>query len=163
MPLVPGICPNLWCMGTEELVHELAERVRAAIAQAEEKAAQIIRDAEDDARQIRADAEGEARKRLDEVREALAWVEGSLNGGAERAGSVEAEVEPGPVTVPEPAPPEVPEPAPEPSIEPGPEPVPEPAPEPMPEPTPPPDEADRPSADRPSTEELIERLKAGSS
>jgi outer membrane biosynthesis protein TonB len=108
-------------MDAEQIVHDVAERVRAVIADAEERAAAIVRDAEED-----------ARKRLDEVQQAFADLQGKLGS------SPGAEVTPEPVTVPEPAPPDTPEPIPDPVPDPvpGPEPVPEPTPEPVPEPTP---------------------------
>jgi outer membrane biosynthesis protein TonB len=107
----------------EKIVHDVAERVRELVSEAETRAAEIVRDAEADAKRIRERAEAEARERLDEVRTALADLEGRLKGGS-------AEVDPGPVTVPEPSP----------------EPVPEPTPAPVPEPTPPPDEGTPPTA-----------------
>ena len=122
-------------MDAEQIVHEVAERVRSVIAEAEERASAIVRDAEDEATRIRARAESDARKRLDEVRNAFEDLQGKLGG------STEAEVTPGPVTVPEPEPPATPEPEPPP--------VPEPAPEPVPEPSPPPDEADPPAPEPP--------------
>jgi DNA polymerase-3 subunit gamma/tau len=141
-------------MGAEEIVHDVAERVRALIGEAEERAAEIVRDAERQADEIRSRAEAEARERLDEVRSALNRLEQGL-------GVPGSEVTPGPVTVPEPEPTPVPEPSPDPGPAPGPEPVPEPTPDPVPEPSPPPDEADPPSAEQPSTEALIEQLKSG--
>jgi outer membrane biosynthesis protein TonB len=129
-------------MDGEQIVHDVADRVRELVANAEERAAAIVRDAEADAKRIREDAEADARERLAQVRSALEDLQGSLG-----AGGTEAEVTPGPVTVPEPAPPSTPEPTPDPVPDPvpGPEPVPEPTPEPAPEPAPPPDEGDLPS------------------
>jgi outer membrane biosynthesis protein TonB len=124
----------------EKIVHDVAERVRELVTEAEARAAEIVRDAEADAKRIRERAETEARERLDEVRTALADLEGKLKG------SGSAEVDPGPVTVPEPSPEPVPEPAPAPVPEPTPDPVPEPTPDPVPEPTPPPDEGTPPTA-----------------
>jgi len=123
----------------EKIVHDVAERVRELVSEAESRAAEIVRDAEADARRIRERAEAEAKQRLDEVRSALADLEGKLKGGS-------AEVDPGPVTVPEPSPEPVPEPGPAPVPEPTPDPVPEPTPDPVPEPTPPPDEGTPPTA-----------------
>jgi outer membrane biosynthesis protein TonB len=123
----------------EKIVHEVAERVRELVSEAEKRAAEIVRDAEADAMRIRERAEAEAKERLDEVRTALADLEGKLKGQS-------AEVDPGPVTVPEPTPQPVPEPGPTPVPEPTPDPVPEPTPDPVPEPTPPPDEGTPPAA-----------------
>jgi|SRR5215211_772667 len=128
-------------MDAEQIVHDVAERVRAVIADAEERAAAIVSDAEEEATGIRARAEQDARRRLDEVQEAISDLQGKLGS------SPEAEVTPEPVTVPEPAPPDTPEPTPDPVPDPvpGPTPVPEPTPEPIPEPTP--DEPSEPAAD----------------
>ncbi len=105
----------------EQIVHEVAERVREVLSQAEEKATQIVREAEEEARRIRERAETEGKDRLEEVRKALGELEGKLSGPR-------AEIAPGPVVVPEPEP----------------QPVPEPQPPPVPEPTPPPDEGTLP-------------------
>jgi outer membrane biosynthesis protein TonB len=126
-------------MGAEEIVHDVAERVRAIVSEAEERAARIVRDAEEDAGRIRDRAETEAKQRLDELRRALDELQGKLGAGAEQA-----EVEPGPVTVPEPEPPDIPEPGPQPVPEPTPEPAPQPEPPRIPEPEPPPDEGTPP-------------------
>jgi outer membrane biosynthesis protein TonB len=144
-------------VSAEEIVQDVAERVRALLNEAEQRAAEIVRDAERESERIRAQAEAEARERLDDVRRALDRLEKGLGG---RSAS---EVTPGPVTVPEPEPAPVPEPTPDPGPAPGPEPVPEPTPDPVPEPAPPPDEGDVPSAGRASTEELIEQLKSADS
>jgi outer membrane biosynthesis protein TonB len=139
-------------MDGEKIVHDVAERVREVVANAEERAAKIVSEAELEAKGIRERAEAEARERLAEVRSALDDLQGKLGpvvGGPTAPSSpADAEVEPGPVTVPEPEPPEVPEPSPDPVPDPvpSPEPVPEPAPEPMPEPAPPPDEGTPPAA-----------------
>jgi outer membrane biosynthesis protein TonB len=125
-------------MDAEQIASEVAERVRAVIAEAEEHADAIVRDAEDEATRIRARAESDARKRLEQVRSAFDDLQGKLGG------SSDAEVTPGPVTVPEPEPPATPEPEPPPT--------PEPAPEPVPEPSPPPDEGDPPAPDAPAAE-----------
>src|SRR5919106_1743461 len=53
-------------MDAEQIVHDVAGKVRELITQAEERAAQIVRDAEDEATRIRARAEADARKQLDE-------------------------------------------------------------------------------------------------
>jgi outer membrane biosynthesis protein TonB len=84
-------------------------------------------------------AAAQAQKRVEEVRSALAQLQGRLGGEEnEDRAAPGSEVEPGPVTVPEPEPPVTPEPMPEPA--------PEPAPVPTPEPSPPPGETDRPAA-----------------
>ena len=124
-------------MDGEQIVREVADKVRALVDDAEKRAAEIVREAEADAKRIREQAEVEGRQRLDEVRRAFAELQGKLSG----------EVEPGPVTVPEPEPPAVPEPEPPPTPEPSPpEPAPEPEPPLIPEPTPPPDEGTPPAA-----------------
>jgi outer membrane biosynthesis protein TonB len=123
-------------MDAERIASEVAEQVKAVIAEAEERAGAIVREAEDEATRIRARAESEGRKRLEEIRSAFDDLQGKLGGSAE------AEVTPGPVTVPEPEPPATPEPEPPP--------VPEPGPEPVPEPSPPPDEGDPPAPDTPA-------------
>lgn len=128
-------------MESEQIIHDVAERVRAIVTEAEERAAQIVRDAEEDAQRIRARAESEGRDRLDEVRRALDDLQGKLGNGASAARS---EVNPGPVIVPEPQPPAQPEPGPAPTPDPAPDPTPEPAPPTIPEPTPPPDEGTPP-------------------
>jgi hypothetical protein len=130
-------------MDAEQIVQDVAEKVRDLITQAEERAASIVREAEDEATRTRARAESDARKQLDEVKAAFEELQGRF--GAAAPG---AEVEPGPTVVPEPEPPPVPEPTPDPVPDPvpGPEPVPEPAPEPLPEPAPPPDEGTPPTA-----------------
>jgi outer membrane biosynthesis protein TonB len=124
-------------MDGEQIVHDVAEKVRALITDAETKAAKIVSDAEADAKRIRAEAETESQKRLVEARSAFEELQKKLGLGAE--------VEPGPVTAPEPEPPAVPEPTP-PVPDPGPPspPVPEPEPPLIPEPTPPPDEGTPP-------------------
>jgi outer membrane biosynthesis protein TonB len=125
-------------MDGERIVHDVAERVRAIVSEAEDRAAEIVRDAEREATKIRERAEAEGKERVAEVRRALDELQGKLGGGQ----PAEAEVEPGPVTVPEPEPPPVPEP--EPVPEPTPEPSPQPEPPMIPEPTPPPDEGTPP-------------------
>ena len=127
-------------MDAEQIVRDVAERVRAIVGEAEERAAQIVRDAEQEASRIRERAEAEARDRLEEVRRSLDELQGKLGTGG-RPGS---EVDPGPVVVPEPEPPPVPEPEPPPVPEPSPEPAPQPEPPVIPEPTPPPDEGTPP-------------------
>ncbi len=131
-------------MDAEQIVHDVAEKVRALVSEAEQRAAEIVEEAEGEARRIRERAEAESRGRLEEVRRGLDDLQEKLTGAAGTAPS--AEVEPGPVVVPEPQPPATPEPGPVPVPEPAPDPVPEPAPEPVPEPTPPPDEGTPPAA-----------------
>jgi outer membrane biosynthesis protein TonB len=128
-------------MAGEDIVKQVADRVREAIDSAEERADEIVRQAESEAKRIRADAEAAASRRLEEVHKAIDDLQGRLSGAPR------SEVTPGPVTVPEPTPPTTPEPGPEPVPEPTPDPVPEPTPDPVPEPAPPPDEADPPSID----------------
>jgi outer membrane biosynthesis protein TonB len=123
-------------MDGEQIVHDVAEKVRALINDAEQRAAEIVRNAEDDAKEIRARAEAEGRERLAEIRKAFDDLQGKLG----------AEVEPGPVTVPEPEPPAVPEPEPPPTPEPAPTPSPPLEPPTIPEPEPPPDEGTPPAA-----------------
>lgn len=123
-------------MASDDIVKQVADRVRELVDEAEQRATEIVREAEQEAQRIRSRAETEARERLDEVRSALDRLQGKLSG----AGG--AEVEPGPATVPEPEPPATPEPEPPP--------VPEPEPEPVPEPEPPPDEATPPSPEPPA-------------
>jgi outer membrane biosynthesis protein TonB len=78
---------------SEDLIKQAADRVRAALDAAQERADEIVREAEQEAQRIRSRAEAEARERLDEVREALGRLEAGLAGGA-----------PAEVTTPEPAP-----------------------------------------------------------
>jgi hypothetical protein len=125
-------------MDGEQIVRDVADRVRALISDAEERAAAIVRDAEQEAKQIRARAEADGRERLAEVRKAVDELQSKLGIGAE--------VEPGPVIVPEPEPPAVPEPEPPPTPEPEPAPSPPLEPPSIPEPTPPPDEGTPPAA-----------------
>jgi outer membrane biosynthesis protein TonB len=149
-------------MDAERIVHDVAERVRALVTEAEERAAEIVREAEQDAARIRERAEAEGKERVEEVRRALDELQGKL--GARQA--ADAEVEPGPVTVPEPEPPPVPEPEPQPVPEPTPEPAPQPEPPSIPEPTPPPDEGtppqvrDQPDAEPKANDPVAARLVA---
>ena len=142
-------------MDAEELIRQAADSVRAALDDAQRRAQEIIGEAEAQAQRIRAEAEEaasgirdeaetQAQRRLEEVRRALDELRGRLSDQEGRgvADAPEAEVEPGPVTVPEPEPPATPEPMPEPV----PEPMPEPVPEPTPAPSPPPGEPDRVSS-----------------
>jgi outer membrane biosynthesis protein TonB len=127
-------------MDGEQIVREVADKVRALIDDAEQRAAEIVREAEAEARGIRQRAEADGRDRLAEVRRAVDELQSKLGIGS-------AEVEPGPVIVPEPEPPDVPEPEPPPTPEPAPDPAPEPEPPLIPEPTPPPDEGTPPAAE----------------
>lgn len=178
-------------MEPDRIAEQLAAQVRELLADAQARAVEIVSDAEAEAETIRiaaeADADGiraraddEATRRLDEVREALDVLHGRLSQAA--MPSPEGEVEPGPVIVPEPGPTPVPEPTPQPTPEPSPPSIPEPAPPPdeadppSPEPSPGPPAPPEPSPEPPSpgspsppapggpqisTEELLERLKAG--
>lgn len=132
-------------MDAEQIAHDVAERVRAILGEAEERAQRIVSEAEQEASRIRERAEQESRGRVEEVRRTLAELQQKLDGGSAANGApAEAEVNPGPVIVPEPQPDPAPGPSPDPVPEPTPDPVPEPAPEPVPEPTPPPDEGTPP-------------------
>jgi hypothetical protein len=146
-------------MDAQKLVDQVTQSVREAIDEAQRQAKEIVSDAQAqaervrteaerlraEAERIRADAEADARRRLDEVQTALADLRGRLSD------SQDAEVEPGPVTVPEPEPPQTPEPLPEPTPEPTPEPVPEPMPEPVPEPIPDPPQTPEPVSSTPAS------------
>jgi hypothetical protein len=124
-------------MDGEQIVHEVAEKVRALVTEAEERAAQIVRDAEVEAQNIRERAQAESSERLEAARSAFEELQSKLGIGAEVPG--------GPVPVPEPSPPSIPEPTPPPpDPAPSPEPAPEPEPPLIPEPTPPPDEGTPP-------------------
>jgi len=97
----------------DRIAGEVAERVRALIADAEQRAAEIVRGAEAEAERIRAAAEAEAHRRLDEVREALGALEGRLaRAPAEEGPGLPPEVRPPIELEPEPpaspAPPEPP-------------------------------------------------------
>lgn len=124
-------------MDAEQIVHDVAEKVRTLIADAEQRAGQIVREAEVEAKEIRARAETESDQRLAAARSAFEELQSKLGLGSE--------VEPGPVTTPEPQPPSIPEPTPlPPDPTPSPDPTPEPEPPLIPEPTPPPDEGTPP-------------------
>ena len=131
-------------MDTEKIVHDVAERVRVLVADAEKRAEEIVTQAQAEAERIRAKAEAEARERLDQVREALEKLEAGLGAKPAPEGSNRDSQAPQPEPEPEaPAPePEAPESKPEAS-----EPQPAPA-----EPAP---------RGKVSTEALIEQLKAG--
>ena len=115
-------------MSREDIVKQVADRVREALDDAERRAGEIVRAAEEEANRIRTQAEAEARNQLDDVRKAIDQLQGVFSR------ELDAKVEPGPVTVPEPEPPPVPEP--EPPL--------------VPEPEPPPDEATPPSPEPPA-------------
>jgi hypothetical protein len=159
---------------------EAAERQAAEIeAEARARAEGIVAAARTDADQILESGREKARRQSDDAHAAIADLVAQAERLRERIASAPvappatgaatgAEVEPGPVIVPEPEPPLEPEPGPtpvpepEPPLEPEPEPpdIPEPSPEPPP-PPPGPEEPPQPVAgERPSTEELIARLKA---
>ena len=122
-------------MDGEQIVHEVAEKVRELINDAEARAAEIVREAETEAKGIRERAAAESQERLAAARNAFEELQSKLGIGAE--------VQPGPVPTPEPTPPSVPEPTPPPPS-PAPEPPAEPEPPLIPEPTPPPDEGTPP-------------------
>lgn len=132
-------------MDGEQIVHEVAEKVRALITDAEAKAAEIVRDAEAEAKRIREHAQSESDERLAAARSAFEELQSKLG--------LTGEVPGGPVPTPEPSPPSVPEPTPPPpDPAPSPEPTPEPEPPLVPEPAPPPDEGTPPQiAVEPST------------
>ena len=113
------------------MIKQTAEKVRAALDSAQERADQIVREAEGEARRIRSRAEAEARERLDQVREALGKLEAGLGAGSPPQ---EQSTEPKPQPPPEPQEPEADAREPEPP---------------------------EPPQGKASTEELIERLKAG--
>ena len=124
-------------MDGEQIVHEVAEKVRALITDAEAKAAEIVRDAEAEAKRIREHAQSESDERLAAARSAFEELQSKLG--------LTGEVPAGPVPTPEPGPPSVPEPTPPPpDPTPSPEPTPEPEPPLIPEPAPPPDEGTPP-------------------
>jgi outer membrane biosynthesis protein TonB len=124
-------------MDGEQIVHDVAEKLRALINEAEAKAAEIVSQAEADAKRIREQAEAESQERLAAARNAFEELQSKLGIGGEVPG--------GPVPVPDPSPPPVPEPTPPPpDPAPSPEPAPEPTPPSIPEPTPPPDEGTPP-------------------
>jgi vacuolar-type H+-ATPase subunit E/Vma4 len=91
-------------MSREDIVKQVADRVREALDDAERRAGEIVRAAEEEANRIRTRAEAEARNQLDDVRKAIDQLQGVFSR------ELDAKVEPGPVTVPEPEPPPSPEP-----------------------------------------------------
>lgn len=123
-------------MDGEQIVHDVAEKVRALVDDAERKAAEIVREAEAEAKQIRERAKSESDERLAAARNAFEELQAKLG--------LTSEVPGGPVPTPDPSPPPVPEPTPPPPDPGPPDPVPEPEPPLIPEPTPPPDEGTPP-------------------
>ncbi|MEK6328458.1 MAG: hypothetical protein AABM66_13185 [Actinomycetota bacterium] len=123
-------------MDAEELIRQTSESVRSALEAAQRRAGEIVREAEEEAQRIRGKAEAEARERLDQVRQALERLEAGLRAGT-------APQEPSAQPKPEAAKSER-EPS-EPESETS-----------EPEPAPP-----EPQPGKASTEELIEKLKAG--
>lgn len=80
-------------MDAEELIKQTADKVRAALDSAQERAEEIVREAQAEAQRIRGEAEAEARQRLDQVRQALERLEAGL--GA-RSAPRESSTEPKP-------------------------------------------------------------------
>ena len=123
-------------MDAEDLIRQTSESVRSALDAAQRRADEIVREAEAEAQRIRGKAEAEAKERLDQVRQALERLEAGL-----RAGSAPQ----APSTEPEPqAAKQQPEPSEAESEARDPEPT-----------------AAEPPPGKVSTEELIEKLKAG--
>jgi len=121
-------------MDAEELIRQTSESVRSALEAAQRRADEIVREAEAEAQRIRATAEAEARERLDQVRRALEQLEAGLGArSAPRTSSTKPK--------PQAAKSEPPQTGPQPRES-------EPAPA-------------EPPPGKVSTEELIERLKAG--
>ena len=112
-------------MDAEDLIKQAADRVRAALDAAQERADEIVREAEAEAQRIRAKAESEARERLDEVREALVPARGGSRRSLSRRQRPAPESAPKAPEAAEPEPRKSPE---EPKV---PEPQPRPAPEPV--------------------------------
>ena len=123
-------------MDAEELIRQTSESVRSALDAAQKRADEIVREAEAEAQRIRGKAEAEARERLDQVRQALERLEAGLRGGS-------APQEPSAEPEPQAAKPEPEQSAADPEPR-----------EPEPAPT-------EPQPEKASTEELIEKLKAG--
>ena len=147
-------------MDAEQIVSDVAARIREAVSAAEQRAAEIVGSAEQEAERIRESAREEARRRMAEAEDAIAQLVSQAEGIRDRLAGAEAEVTPGPVEVPEPSPPAEPQPGPVPVPEPEPPAEPEPLPDPVPEPAPPEPEIPPPAAS-PTTDELIAQLKAG--
>ena len=107
-------------MDAEELIRQAADSVHSALDEARRRAKEIVDEAQAEAKRIQAEAEqaasrirgeaeGQAQRRLEDVRNALDQLEGSLtssqDGRSGRDGAsvaTDAEIQPGPVTVPEP-------------------------------------------------------------
>jgi hypothetical protein len=70
-----------------------ANRVREIVGSAEERAEEILSEAREEAERIREHAEAEAREKLDEVRAALADLEGRIGAGAAHEPSATPEPE----------------------------------------------------------------------
>src|ERR671935_474695 len=77
-------------MDTEEIVREVAEKIREALDSAQQRAEGIIREAESEAERIRSEAEADARSRLDQVRRSLTELEAAL-GSAQGAPAAQRE------------------------------------------------------------------------
>ena len=77
-------------MDGEQIVHEVAEKVRELINDAEARAAKIVREAETEAKGIRERAAAESQERLAAARNAFEELQTKLGIGAE--------VQPGPVS-----------------------------------------------------------------
>ena len=152
---------------SEKLVEAVAERVRAALAEAERRAEEITDEATRRAEEIVAEAEGRAKEIEAEADAAaaktVALSEDQARERIERArkaldelGLALGSVEPAEGSDPE-GRSEAPQPEGSDPFEPDPEPAPQPEPEPEPEPEPAPDP--EPTPGKPSTEELIAQLK----
>ena len=163
---------------TEEIVREVAEKVREAVDSARQRAEEIVREAEVDAERIRSEAEADARRRLDQVRRSLTELEAALGPAGEsppaqresQSTAPKSRGEAEPSTQPQAESKAEPRPGSEPKRRRRPEarrrrrpearrrpqseaePRPEPGPEPQPQPA--------PATDKASTEELLERLAA---
>jgi hypothetical protein len=112
----------------DEIAAKVADSVRQAIAEAEQRAAEIIREAEAeaaglrqraeaDAAKIRERAEADARGQIEAAKRALDELGGTLVAAASEAVPIAETPEPEPEPVPEPEPEPVPEPEPEPEPE----------------------------------------------
>jgi hypothetical protein len=101
---------------TEELIKQTAEKVRAALDSAQQRADEIVSEAEAEAQRIRSRAEADARERLDQVREALERLEAGLGGASPPQASAPQSAPKAPEAA-EPEPPPEPEPQPKASNE----------------------------------------------